>query len=437
MSINGHAAAAPQDVVVTGLGVVSPGGLGAQALFDRLAGGHSLVTEHPALKALGFDNPACAYVNGAVFADADALNGGADADWGEQTRLALAAATLAWQQAGLPRGSHDLLGGVFLASNRQLFDERALATLVQSMDVDGEVIDFDAYLDGLASGNAGGEGYFHKQQDLATLALADRFGLQEHHGAHGEACAAGAMAIGAAMQQIRAGLIDVALAGATETPCNFVPLVAFNSIGALADGATLQGAAISRPFDRERCGFVMGEGSAFLVLESAEHAARRGAKVLARVRGFAGLLEAHKITSSDHDGSEYARCIRMALTDAGLQPADIDHVSAHGTSTPANDACEAMALKQVFGERIAQVPITANKSALGHSLANSGAVEAVLSVLSLQHQVLLPTLNYQQPDASTAGLDVVTTSRRAPLRHVLSNSFGFGGSNVALILEAA
>ncbi|UXI69102.1 beta-ketoacyl-[acyl-carrier-protein] synthase family protein [Tahibacter amnicola] len=428
----------PQEVVVTGVGVVCAGTLGAQALFDRLAGGQTLIRDNAELTSMGFGNPACAFVDEVTWSRVDALIGQVEPEWGGQTRLAMAAATMAWQQAGLG-GSVENHGGVFLASNRQLFDEHAIAELAPMLDVHGESIDFDAYLDALVEADRRSieHHYFHKQQDLATLALARRFGLQEHHGAHGEACAAGAMAIGAAAQQIRSGLIDVALAGATETPCNFMTFVAFNGVGALADGSSVQGAAISRPFDRERYGFVMGEGSAFLVLESAEHARQRGARILARVKGFAGVLEAHRITSSDADGTEYARCIRLALEDAGLTPADIDHVNAHGTSTPTNDACEAMALKQVFGERIGQVPVTANKSALGHSLANSGAVEAVLSVLSLENQLLLPTANYCEPDEACSGLDVVTQPRPMKVRRVLSNSFGFGGANVSLILEAA
>ncbi|WP_255991035.1 beta-ketoacyl-[acyl-carrier-protein] synthase family protein [Chitinolyticbacter albus] len=420
-------------VVVTGVGAVSAGAVGALTLFERLAAGESLVRAHPDLVALGFANPYCVYIDDATWADIAPLLGEVEPEWGRQSRLAIAAASLALSQAQL--GERVGRGAVFVANNKHTFDERDVKALAAVYDEGTDVLDLDLLA---ARGWPSGErGYFHKQQDEAGLALARRLGWYAHHAARGEACAAGTMVIGSAMQQIRAGLIDLAVVGACETMCNFTPLVAFNGVGALSDGERFQGTAISRPFDKDRNGFVMGEGSAFLVLESAEHAARRGAVVLARLTGFAGLLEAHHITASDEAGDEYARCMRAALQDAGLGADDIDHVNAHGTSTPGNDAAEALALKQVFGSRANTVPVTSNKSALGHSLANSGAVEAVLAVLSLQQQRLLPTLNFHAPDDATSGLDIVTSTRRAPLRRVLSNSFGFGGVNASLVLEAA
>src|SRR5690606_6965868 len=171
----------------------------------------------------------------------------------------------------------------------------------------------------------------------------------------------------------------------------------------------------SRPFDKDRSGFVIGDGAAFLVLESRAHAEARGARVLARIAGYAGVAEAVQMTSSSRDGSDYAACIRAALADAGLTPDEIDHVNAHGTSTQANDACEAAALHTVFADRAGHVPITGNKSAMGHSLANSGAAEAVLSVLSIQRQTLLPTLNFTERDDVTRGLDIVTERHDAPV----------------------
>ncbi|MBS0371958.1 MAG: beta-ketoacyl-[acyl-carrier-protein] synthase family protein [Proteobacteria bacterium] len=424
---------AMEDVVITGVGAVSAGTVGADCLFRRLAEGQSLIRPWSRLSALGFGNPSCVFIDSETWLAVDARLGRLEPEWGPQTRLALCAATEAWQHAGLGAQGVER-GGVFLASNKHTFDEIQLCALARHMNWERERLQLDDFL--LAGGTCP-EAYFHKQQDQAALALAHRFGLQASHGAHGEACAAGAMAIGAAMQSIRAGLIDVALAGAAETMCNFMPLVAFSVVGALADGEHLQGGEISRPFDEARCGFVMGEGSAFLVLESASHAARRGAHPLARVSGFAGLLEACRITASADDGSEYARCMRDALQDAGLSPDAIDHINAHGTSTPTNDACEALAVKQIFGARIAEIPITANKSALGHSLANSGAVEAVLSALTLYRQTLLPTLNYQHACSPCSGLDIVTSARTASIRSVLSNSFGFGGANACLVLEVA
>ncbi|RYD90600.1 MAG: beta-ketoacyl-[acyl-carrier-protein] synthase family protein, partial [Sphingobacteriales bacterium] len=162
----------------------------------------------------------------------------------------------------------------------------------------------------------------------------------------------------------------------------------------------------------------------------------RGAKILGYISGFSKHTEAWRITSSRQDGSDYARCMRDAITDAGLSLEDIDHINAHGTSTEQNDSCESMAIKKLFASRAASIPVTSNKSAIGHSLAASGAIEAAMSILSLHHQMLLPTLNYQAPDDDTAGIDVVKTATAAPIRHVLSNSFGFGGENSALVMSA-
>lgn len=425
-----------REVVVTGIGAISALGIGADLLFEHLAAGGSLIGSNPLLETLGFDNPAATWIGPDVLAQADTMNGGRDRDWGVNTRIALAAAIDAWRNAGMGEDecADAARGGVFFASNRQFFELDDLCCLPRAGE-DGR-IDFDRYLDQLDT-ESWPSVYFHRQQDLPALVVANRFGLQSQHGAHGEACAGGAMAVGSAFRRIRSGELDFALAGASESTSNLLMMIAFNSIGALASDAARAPGLLSRPFDRDRCGFVMSEGSTFLVLESAERAAARGATPLARVSGFCGQLESQRMTSSDETGDEYARCIRDAIADAALTPGDIDHINAHGTSTPSNDACEALALKMVFGERISRIPITANKSALGHSLGNSGAVEAALSVLSLLRQTVLPTLNFCTSDEDTTGLYLPTQAQSANLRRVVSNSFGFGGSNATLVLEAA
>ncbi len=422
-------------VVVTGVGVISSLGVSAELLFEHLAAGRSLISANPLLESLGFDNPAATWIGPDVLAQTDTINGGRDRDWGIHTRIALAAATQAWRHAGMDKtfSAGSVRGGVFYANNRQFFEHDELNDL-PPIDEDG-LIDFDRFLDGL-NAESWSSAYFHRQQDLPALVIANRFALHNQHGAHGEACAGGSMAIGSAFYQIRSGELDFALAGASESTSNLVMMVAFNSIGALVADTSQPPELLSRPFDRDRCGFVMSEGSAFLVLESSAHAAARGARPLARIGGFGSLLESQRITSSDDTGEEYARCIRAAIADAALTTEDIDHINAHGTSTQSNDACEALALKKVFGERLSQIPITANKSALGHSLANSGAIEAVLSVLCLQRQTILPTLNFHASDEHTSDLYLPTRAQPAMLRRILSNSFGFGGSNAALILEA-
>lgn len=421
------------EVVVTGLGAIAGSAADAATLFERLSQGESMVREHPVYKAYGFACSALCTVDERTWAGVVAGLGPQAAGWGRATQMGLHAARQALRASGVRPGP-EARAGVFVGCNKITFDERQIARLNGFYDAKLERLDFDAFA---ARGGHEPSEFHRKHQDTTTLALAAETGWQDVVSTHGDACAAGGIAIGAAYRRIQAGELDVALAGATEDMANFVPLASFNAVGALTVDTTRAAAARSRPFDRDRNGFVMSEGSAFVVLESAEHARRRGATPLARLRGFASRLEAHRITSSTEDGSEYARCIAAALDDAGLRPQDIDHVSAHGTSTPVNDSCEAWALKRVFGEHLARLPVTSNKSALGHSMACSGAVEAVLAVLSLQRGLLLPTLNFEQADEASAGLDIVTATRARPVRTVLSNSFGFGGQNCCLVLEKA
>lgn len=423
------------EVVVTGLGAVAGSATSPAALFEHLSRGESMVREHPLYKQYGFPSSALCTLSEEAWARVMAALGPHTPGWGRATHMGLYAARQALRDAGagaIEPGSART--GVFVGCNKITFDEQHLAQLNGFYDPQRQQVDLDAFA---VRGRHGPAEFHRKHQDTTTLAVAAETGWQDVVSTHGNACAAGGVAIGAALQRIRAGELDVALAGATEDMANFAPLAGFGALGALTFDTTLAPAARSRPFDARRSGFVMSEGSAFMVLESAEHARRRGAPVLARLRGFASRLEAHRITSSTEDGSEYARCIAAALADAGLSPAGVDHVNAHGTSTPANDSSEAWAIKRVFGEAAARLPVTSNKSALGHSMACSGAIEAVLSVLTLQRGLLLPTLNFEHPDEASAGLDIVTATRASAVRTVLSNSFGFGGQNCCLVLEKA
>jgi 3-oxoacyl-[acyl-carrier-protein] synthase II len=272
---------------------------------------------------------------------------------------------------------------------------------------------------------------------MSALVLARRYGFQDITMTAGDACAASGMAIGTAYRYIHHGELEVAIAGGTELLCDFLPFLSFNVTGLACNQPAADPAGICRPFDSERKGFVMGEGSAYLVLESINHAQVRGAQPLARISGFAKQAEAGRVIASAADGSEFARCMQAALEDAGLSPDNIDHINAHGTSTCANDACESLAITQVFGNRAATIPITSNKSAIGHLIGASSAMEAILSILSLSTGILLPTLNYQKPDPALPTLNIVTKPHRYPVRTIMSNSFGMGGENCSLILQAA
>lgn len=422
------------EVVVTGIGVICSQAMSPHELFARLKNKQSSVRNHPRYTSYELPGAACAYVDDEVWGQLTAQQAGRfPYALGPQAQLAVYAAEQALAQSGIDLGAVTRKGLV-AASNKYTLTEEQLLALGRHYDAATDRVDLDGYLHNEYHEPSA---HLHKRHDMAALALAEFYGFDNMVMVPSDACAAGGIAIGTGYRHIMHGELDVALVGATEAMCNYVPLAAFSALGALSPVVSDKPETISRPFDKARSGFVMGEGSAFLVLESLEHAQRRGAAILARISGFAKQAEAWRITASPPDGSQYARCIRAALSDAGLSTDDIDHINAHGTSTPQNDGCEGAAIRLVFGERAASLPVTSNKSALGHSLAASGAIEAVLSVMSLQEQWLLPTLNFEEADASTEGLNIVCDARPANIRHIVSNSFGFGGENCALVLSTA
>jgi 3-oxoacyl-[acyl-carrier-protein] synthase II len=262
------------------------------------------------------------------------------------------------------------------------------------------------------------------------------------HGLEGEAyavvsaCAAGAQAIGAAARMIRAGEADAVVTGGGEAALTPLSWAAFASLDALSE------TGISRPFDRRRDGFVMGEGAGVLVLEDGEAAEARGAPILGELLGYGATADAHHITAPEPEGRGAAKAIQRALRDAGLLPENIDYVNAHGTSTPLNDRAETAALKAALGEHAANVPISSTKSAIGHLLGAAGAVEAIATVLALQERVAPPTLGLEEPDEGL-DLDYVPGEARELVARgngdagrlvALSNAFGFGGHNAVLCL---
>lgn len=262
------------------------------------------------------------------------------------------------------------------------------------------------------------------------------------HGAKGinltptSACASGTHAIGEAYHLIRRGLQDAVITGGAESAITPLAVGGFAAMKALSTRNDEPERA-SRPFDRDRDGFVIAEGSGVLILEERERALQRGAKIYAEVVGYAANGDAHHMTAPAPEGEGAARCMRLALKDAGLAPTDVDYINAHGTSTEYNDANETMAIKKVFGEQAAKLAVSSTKSMTGHLLGAAGAVEGVFSALSLHHGLIPPTINYDNPDPQ-CDLDYVPNeARKADLKVVLSNSFGFGGTNACVILRRA
>jgi 3-oxoacyl-[acyl-carrier-protein] synthase II len=270
--------------------------------------------------------------------------------------------------------------------------------------------------------------------NLAPGQIAIRCGAKGVNWTPTSACASGNHAIGEAFQSIRRGLQDAVIAGGAESAITPLGVGGFSSMKALSTRNDAPERA-SRPFDKERDGFVIAEGSAVLILEERERALKRGAKIYAEVIGYAANGDAFHMTSPAPEGEGAARCMALALEDADIRPQDVSYINAHGTSTEYNDKNETQAIKTVFGEQAYKIPISSTKSMTGHLLGAAGAVEAVYSVLALQHGLIPPTINYENPDPE-CDLDYVPNeARKADLKIALSNSFGFGGTNACLIFR--
>jgi len=270
--------------------------------------------------------------------------------------------------------------------------------------------------------------------NLASGQIAIRFGAKGPNSCVVTACATGAHCIGDAFRAIVYGDAKAIIAGGTEA--NITPLTVggFNAMKALSTRNDEPERA-SRPFEKNRDGFVVAEGAGILIVEELEFALNRGAKIRAEIVGYGYTGDAYHITAPSPDGDGAARCMRMAIRDAGLKPEEIDHINAHGTSTPLNDATETQAIKTVFGEYAKKIPISATKSMTGHLLGAAGSTEAIFTIMTLRDGILPPTINYEEPDPG-CDLDYVpNVARRKPIQVAMSNAFGFGGTNATLIFK--
>ena len=386
-------------VAVTGLGVVAPSGIGKDAFWSGLlgpgvTGGKSATIENwdplP-----WFDSPK------------DARR----ADRVEQ--FALAAAAEAFDQAGRPDVDDSRFGTIFATGVGGLntLEEQVL------IRVEKGVRRVSPFLVPMMMANAAG------------AAISMRYGLRGPNETICTACAAGTHAIGYAARLIAWGMVDAVVTGGSECAATESALAGFGNMTALST------TGVSRPFDMDRDGFVLGEGAAVLVLEEWEAAQRRGVRILGEVVGAASNADAHHITAPAPGGSGAIACMRLALADAGLQPGDIRQVNSHGTSTPLNDAAEAEAVREVFGPY--GVPVTSTKGVTGHALGAAGALEAAAVLLSMEHRLIPPTANTEKvpPDFE---LDLVTGEGRPwEPGPAISNNFGFGGHNGSLVLTPA
>lgn len=247
------------------------------------------------------------------------------------------------------------------------------------------------------------------------------------------ACSSGANAIGNALVLLRAGMIDCCIAGGVEAPLTPVTLAAYQALHCLSRKNHSPSTA-SRPFDKDRDGFVLSEGAGVLILETLEHAEKRDARIYAELKGFGTNCGAYNMVAPQPDGLDAAKAIQFALEDANISIEEVDYINAHGTGTPYNDVAETKAIKEIFGNRAYKIPVSSTKSMIGHSIGASGAIETIVSVLAIQNKVIPPTINYENEDQE-CDLDYVPNkSRAADVDVVVSNSFGFGSNNVSLVL---
>lgn len=271
--------------------------------------------------------------------------------------------------------------------------------------------------------------------NLAAGHVSINYGFKGPLGAPVTACAAGVQAIGDAVRLIRNGEADVAICGGAEATVHAVSLGGFAAARALSTGFNEQPAKASRPFDRDRDGFVMGEGAGILVIETLDHALARGAQPIVEIAGYGTSADAYHLTSGPEDGDGAKRAMELAIKQAGITPDRIQHLNAHATSTPVGDKGELAAIKQVFGSDN-KIAVTSTKSATGHLLGAAGGIETIFTALALRDQIIPPTLNLENPDEAAVGVDIVHgQARPAAIEYAISNGFGFGGVNASILLK--
>ena len=409
-------------VVVTGMGVVTSLGAGKEDNWKKLTAGESGIRTITRFPTDGLKTT----MAGAV--DFIPIEPFSSTDLSE--RLGELAAEEAVTQAGI--GSKgDFPGPLFLAVAPVEVEWPQRQELGRAIGPSTE-IDYDAMLR-----VSGGGRYtaYHRRFLFGSVAdhLAEAFGTKGSPISLSTACASGATAIQLGVEAIRRGEADATLCVATDGSVNPEALVRFSLLSALSTHNEPPQAA-ARPFSKNRDGFVMAEGAGALVLESLKAATARGAKILGVVTGCGELADSFHRTRSSPDGKPIIGCVRNALADAGIASEQIDYINAHGTGTPENDKMEYLGISTVFGERAKQIPVSSNKSMVGHTLSAAGAVEAVFSLLTLEHQRIPPTINYDIPDPAIPFDVVPNTARDARISTVMSNSFGFGGQNASLIL---
>lgn len=410
----------PRRVVVTGLGLVTPLGLDAASTWRALLEGQSGVGPITRFDASAYRTRFAAEVKDfdpePYFLERKRIK-----ECDRFTLFALAASVMAWRDAGLP-------------DDLSLVERERFGCIIGSGMGGLETI--ERQFEVLKSRGPGKMSPYFVPASIANLGagqVAMRLGLRGANYCTMSACSSGAHAIGEAMRSIALGVHDVMVVGGAEASITQLGIGGFNAMLALSqrnDDPT----RASRPFDKGRDGFVMGEGAGVLVLEDRDRALARGARIYAELAGYGATDDAHHLTQPAPEGEGAQRAMALCLAEAAMDASEVDHVNAHATSTPVGDVQEALAIRAIFGAHAAKVAVTATKSMTGHLLGAAGGVEAAITVLSLVHQTVPPTINLDAPDPACA-IEVVTAACTMPIRAAISNSFGFGGTNVSLLFR--
>jgi 3-oxoacyl-[acyl-carrier-protein] synthase II len=416
-------------VVVTGLGAISPLGEGAEHNWQQMLRGASGIRLIDRLDVSTME----VRIAGEVVPLPEVEEDGLFPRLGIHSRFALVAGREAWRDAGLlDEPPEPTRAGVYLGAGKGIVEVWRIADALKAAKAGGD-FDYPAFLRRAAETMDPSRREQERYYQAGTH-LARAVGAQGPCWVCITACAAGNHAIGEAAAAIRHGDADVVLAGGTHSQIDLMSLAGYATLGALSTRNDEPHRA-SRPFDRKRDGFILGEGSAVLVLEELEHARQRGAHIRAEVVGYGNSADAYRSTDPHPEGVGAELAMRSALRSAGLEPGAIDYINAHGTSTSQNDAMETAAIKRIFGPRGEAPPVSSTKSMVGHLIAAAGALEALACVRALEEGILPPTVNYENPDPA-CDLDYVPNEpREARTVYAMNNSFGFGGQNIVTILR--
>jgi 3-oxoacyl-[acyl-carrier-protein] synthase II len=405
-------------VAVTGIGLITPVGIGTEETWKGLVTGRSGIGPITKFDTANFATKIAGEVRN--WDPTRWMTGREAKTMDVFIQFAVSAATMAMEDAGLKlEGELGERTGVFVGAGL------------------GGISSIEHTHDSLrAKGPRHGISPFFVPGIIVNLApgqISIRFGAKGPNYSHVSACSTGAHAIGDAVRLIERGDCDAMICGGTEATITPLGVGGFNALRALSTHNEEPGKA-SRPFDKDRDGFVMAEGAGIIVIEEMEHARKRGAKIYAEVLGYAANSDAHHITAPAPEGEGAQRCMKLGLKDAGLAPHEVDYINAHGTSTKMNDANETLAIKKVFGDHARKMMVSSTKSMTGHMLGAAGGVETAICALAVARGVVPPTVNYTTPDPE-CDLDYVpNVAREAQVKVALSNSFGFGGTNACLIV---